>query len=170
MLAEMPFSQITVSSLSKRAEVNHNTFYYYYGSIEDMAQKLFERNMIPELPKMLLPLLVAGTSSIPDTAIDSALDKHFQRACLFARSDSALLVSILENSLTKLWLDTVGLDRAKLSRPEEDRLSFIFGGLVAAIGGMGADASPQRLSASIIDSPVGRGIFETLAQLASAER
>lgn len=34
MLVEMPFSQITVSSLSARAHVNHNTFYYYFDSME----------------------------------------------------------------------------------------------------------------------------------------
>lgn len=119
---------------------------------------------------MLLPLIANDSTALPNTAVDSAIDEHFQRACLFARSDSALLVRILKDSIISLWLDTVGLDRASLSRSEEDRLSFIFGGLVACIGSMGADASAERLQASIIESPLYRGIFETLSQLASTHR
>lgn len=170
MLVEMPFSQITVSSLSARAHVNHNTFYYYFDSMEDMAKKLFERNMMPDLPRMLLPLVVADSIDLSQAATDPAIDAHFQRACLFARSDSALLVRILKDSITTLWLDTVGLDRTQLSRNDEDRLSFVFGGLVACIGGMGADASTARLSSSIVASPLGQGIFENLAQLAATAR
>lgn len=42
LLEEMPFDKITVSALSRRAEVNHNMIYYYFDNIQDMAQKLFD--------------------------------------------------------------------------------------------------------------------------------
>lgn len=166
MLAETPFTEITVSALSARAGVNHNTFYYYFGSIEDMARKLFERNMMPELPQTLLPLLAAGMTDFSGIAEDERLARHFERARLFACSGSSLLTGILRDSIMQLWLDTVGLASDDLDRQSEDRLVFIFGGLVAALGDMGANATPERL-AEIVASPLGRGLFETLAQIAS---
>ena len=167
ILAEMPFSTITVSALSARAGVNHNTFYYYFDSIEDMAQKLFERNMMPELPKVLLPLLAAGMADFGEVMADPQVDAHFKRACLFARSDSALLTGILRDSVMRLWLDTVGLKEEDLSQEQQDRLTFVFGGLVAALGDMGEQASLTRISA-IVESPLGKGIFETLSQVAAS--
>lgn len=165
MLAQTSFDDITVSALSARANVNHNTFYYYFDSIEDMAHRVFEDNMMPELPGMLLPLLSAGMTDLDDVTSDVQVVVHFKRACLYARDDSALLPHILRDSISQLWLDTVGLKRDDLTVEDGHRLAFVFGGLVAAIGEMGADATPEDLSA-IVDSPLGRGIFESLAQLA----
>ena len=170
----MAYSEMTVSALSSRAKVNHNTFYYYFGSIEEMAQVLFDENMLPELPKMLLPVLSGGVYDLSTAqGLGGAealpnLSAHFSRARLFARSDSSLLVRILRDSIRKLWLDAVGLEEGDLSVTESDQLTYIFGGLVALMATMGEDASPERM-AQFVESPAGHGIFATLSRIAAAE-
>lgn len=169
MLAEGPFRDITVSAVCSRAGVNHNTFYYYFDGMEDMARRLFERNMLPQMVEATLPLLLSGAADVDAIARDAEVAAHFRRAALFASSGSEVLASILRSSLVDLWLGAVGLGADELGQAERDRLSFIFGGLVAALGDMGRDASPRRVG-EIVRSPLGRGVFETLADLASGPR
>jgi AcrR family transcriptional regulator len=165
-LAERPFPEMTVAGLCSRADVNHNTFYYHFGCVEDLARCAFEENMLPELPRTLLPALAGGAGGPDLPAGDADVLEHFGRARLFASSGSPLLSGLLRDSVMELWMQVAGVDAALLSEADRDRLSFAFGGLVAAIGAMGAGASPSRMAA-IAESPLGRGLFETLAQIAA---
>ena len=166
MLEHMPYSKITVAALSSQANVNHNTFYRHFGCIDDMAQELFDKNMLPELPKKILPLLYRGE---PDPQVDffnPEIRQRFERARLFACSDSVRLNAILKRSLTNLWLDMVELTEDDLSQQDKDKISFIFGGLVSLLGGNEEPFEPERLL-GVAESSLGRGVFETLAELAS---
>ena len=40
-LAEKDYSKITVTSLARRAGVNHNLLYYYFENIDEMAIRFF---------------------------------------------------------------------------------------------------------------------------------
>ena len=46
---EMPFDQITVSSLSRRCEISPNTFYYHYQDIHDLLDYWLRTKMDQEL-------------------------------------------------------------------------------------------------------------------------
>lgn len=43
MLREMPFDKITVSALTKRCGINHNTFYYHYQDIYSLLKDWIDR-------------------------------------------------------------------------------------------------------------------------------
>lgn len=45
MLDEMPFDKITVSALTRRSDISHNTFYYHYKDINDLL-RIWIRNEI----------------------------------------------------------------------------------------------------------------------------
>ena len=174
MLGNMPFSQITVSAISVKAGVNHNTFYYHFSSIEDLAEKVFRENMLPELPAIMLPVLSEDSpdadSSLADGVPDpTELSFHFRRARLYAASDSALLTGILRDSITRLWLDAAGIEESQLLQPERDQLAFIFGGIVSMIAEMGDDADVGRM-AELVGSPLGRGILDALSAIATRDR
>jgi AcrR family transcriptional regulator len=200
MLADVPFSKITVSAISSKAGVNHNTFYYHFSSIEDLAEKVFVDNMMPELPEIMLPVLSGGRaegdhaekddhdendgvrpeendgpeeggdrpegSNDPDTAEISA---HFHRARLYASSGSALLTDILRDSIMRLWLNAAGLKGSQLNQSERDQLSFIFGGIVSMIAGMGDDADIDRME-DLVKSPLGKGVLASLTAIATRDR
>jgi AcrR family transcriptional regulator len=174
MLASVPFSQITVSAISSKAGVNHNTFYYHFSSIEDLAEKVFVDNMLPELPQLMLPVLSGDRSSadrpeggdVPDAARVSA---HFRRARLYASSGSALLIGILRDSIAKLWLDAAGLEDSQLNASERDQLAFIFGGIVSMIAEMGDEADVGRME-KLVESPLGKGVLASLTVIATRDR
>ena len=42
LLEEMPYNDISIKQLTKQANVNHKTIYYYYKNIDDIAKQLFE--------------------------------------------------------------------------------------------------------------------------------
>lgn len=174
MLASVPFSQITVSAISAKAGVNHNTFYYHFSSIEDLAVKVFEDNMMPELPQIMLPVLSDGQTQAGGSEEDSASDPaelsaHFHRARLYASSGSALLTGILRDSIMKLWLDAAGLEDSQLTQPDRDQLAFIFGGIVSMIAEMGDDANIGRM-ADMVGSPLGKGVLASLTAIATREK
>ncbi len=168
MLGSMPYSKITVAALSTRAGVNHNTFYRHFGCIDDMAKELFDENMLPELPKKILPLFYRGQVEQGADLFDADVRFRFERARLFACSDSVKLNAILKESLTNLWLDMVGLVEDDLTQGDRDKISFIFGGLVSLLGAGKESFNPERLM-GVAESSLGRGVFETLAELASGK-
>lgn len=47
LLAEDDYTQLSICALSSHAQVNHNTFYRYFESIDDLAKKAFDK-IIPE--------------------------------------------------------------------------------------------------------------------------
>lgn len=171
MLSEMPFSEMTVLGISARAQVNHNSFYYHFRNIEDMAQTLFRENMLPEMPRLMLPFLLEGSGRLPELSRKEreVLEAHFMRARLFAQSGSPFLTGILEDSIRDLWLQTYGLEESDLDRTQVDQLVFVFGGLVALIAEMGDDVSSDRMAA-FVQSPAGRGVVSTLSAIAGSAR
>lgn len=49
MLHEMPFDKITVSALTRRSDVSHNTFYYRYHDIFDLLKVWIRKETAPYL-------------------------------------------------------------------------------------------------------------------------
>ena len=49
MLDEMPFDKITVSALTRRSDVSHNTFYYHYHDIYDLLSTWLRIELSPYL-------------------------------------------------------------------------------------------------------------------------
>ena len=49
MLDEMPFDKITVSALTRRSDISHNTFYYHYNDIYDLLAVWIRQKVSPYL-------------------------------------------------------------------------------------------------------------------------
>lgn len=47
MLDEMPFDKITVSALTRRSDISHNTFYYHYNDIYELLEIWIRRELSP---------------------------------------------------------------------------------------------------------------------------
>lgn len=170
LLAERPCADLTVAALSAHARVNHNTFYYYFANIDDMAEQLFERNLLPDLPRRVLGTFSTRSPGQEDTTdwpveVSADVRAHFARAVLFARSGSVTLTDILKRSLTSLWLEAAGVDAARLSPGQRDQLEFVFGGLVAVLAVPGNEVTPERL-AELMGSPLGHGLLTSLRAIA----
>lgn len=155
MLSEMPFDKITARSLSKRAEVNHNTFYRYFSSIEQLAHEVFEESLIREIPAMLIQSDSANIYS-PKIPKDS-----YRKALLYARSGSQLLIGILRNAIEKTWLETIGVSKESLTLSQVIDLDIIFGGITFLMGDTSIAPDTDTI-ANITSRPLGKEMVATL--------
>ena len=107
-LEETSFEQMTARGVAAAAEVNHNTFYRHFDSLEDMAGKLFDDITLADVPPMLMAASSRG--ALAEAAESVAPDPEaLRRAVLFARSGSALLTELVREKLTNTWLAAAGM-------------------------------------------------------------
>ena len=78
MLSEMPYSEIKVVSLARRAGASPNTLYYHFGCVADLARYALEA----ELDARLVSDLLAGAPPYPDPM----RERRLRRVTLAARS------------------------------------------------------------------------------------
>lgn len=159
MLSEMPYSEIKVVSLARRAGASPNTLYYHFGCVADLARHALEA----ELDARLVSDLLAGAPPYPDPM----RERRLRRVTLAARSGSAELAGMLASSLRALWLEGAGVAESDLGDAQRRDLTFIFGGIVAVLGDetLAPDAGQMEAFAS---RPLGSGAVATMAALEGA--
>ena len=160
-LEETSFEQMTARGVAAAAEVNHNTFYRHFDSLEDMAGKLFDDITLAEVP----PMLVAASSrgALAEAAGSVAPDPEaLRRAVLFARSGSALLTKLVREKLADAWLAAAGVHAENLSVAQRIDADIIFGGIVAAMGDPLVQPDTTFI-AQTMTRPLGQAMISTLA-------
>ena len=134
LLSERPFDQITVRLLSEAAGLNHNTFYYHFGSMEELAKAALD-DTAPFNTVMSVAPTFLRTGLIPAELNDSPeLERAFLRMKLFAKSDSPLLNSMIRKKITSIWAVALGIDEEALGPDARKSISFLIGGAMAVLG------------------------------------
>lgn len=164
MLAEGPFSGMTIKAISARAGVNHNTFYYHFGSLEDMAEKLFEKNMLRSMIVAIAQRLRSADPVSEVMELNAEELDRLHKVQLFARSDSPFLTGLLNDSIRSVWLEILGVDEKTLSADELVDIDFAVGGEMAL---MRQEDSPLdgKTLARFAARPLGQGVFAMLSEL-----
>ena len=164
MLAEMPYHDMTGKEVRVRAGVSHNTFYYYFENMDDMARKMFDRIVITEAPLVILSVM-AGDSTIDDAkARIPQGELRIKRISLLARSGSSLLTDMLRETLINAWLNTVGLEEDDLTEADRMDLTFMFGGVITLLSSDYTDDTD--LLTAFAQGEIGQGMFRKMQQLA----
>lgn len=143
MLSEGPYMDITVSNLSRRAGVNHNTLYYHYENIDEMAKSFFDSNLDPQIPAIILSDAANAEDSSRNIRSSEDFIMRWNRACLFARSDSAVLQSHFKRSIIACWLDAAGLNEESLNTEDILCIDYIFAGITAIISSDHSTSDPE---------------------------
>ena len=133
LLEENPYSLITVKLITQRAGVNHNTFYYHFQNIEDMALRFFEDNIPTRLIGIMAEVSMGKPVDVQAIANEPGIDLHYQRVRLALRSGSPDLAKQGRQRLIGHWLQQTGLAESDLSRADRARISYIWGGVTAVI-------------------------------------
>ena len=95
MLADMPYHKMTSREVCKRSGVSHNSFYYHFENLDDMARQMLNGLFVPELPLALLSLVdgsgetAARLEGIPD------LQQRLSRMRLLVSNGSPGIVGIM---------------------------------------------------------------------------
>jgi len=162
MLAEMPFEKITIGSISARAGVNHNTFYYHYASLTDMAEEMIDATLILELPSRIISMLSSGPITFTDVLpFDDDLQLRFKRLCLLVGShSSAWIQDAIKERVFHAWADALGMGPDDFSREERILLTFAIGGLFSVLSEYGPTDDGASLRV-IADSGLGNNVLAT---------
>ena len=164
MLAEMPYHKMTGKELRERAGVSHNTFYYYFSDLDDMACKLFEGLNIAQGPMTAFAALQEGKDPANVVTAIPNFRERYRKVCLLAGSGSPMLVGMLRKAALTAWLTAVGLDEADLTPEDRIDLEFAFGGGIALIASGMVDDPTAFIH--FPDREVGRGVLMKLQSLA----
>ncbi len=132
-LEEKPLEKITVTEVTRIAQVNHNTFYYYFDNLEDMIQKLVKEIMPSNFGELLIPTLLNPTAHSNGALIVPDIESRFQKLCILIRRASPSIESILRNAAIQNWLGAIQIEMKDLNEEEYTYLVFLFGGLFALI-------------------------------------
>jgi AcrR family transcriptional regulator len=163
-LSDAQQKRLTVAGISKAAGVNHNTFYYHFENIEQMAMQLMHENAFVELAEQILTSTQRGTLEIHEWELPSDAAVRLSHFSILARNGSPELIALLKGTLENTWLDVIGRAEEDLSESDHLKLSFLSGGIISLLSSM-REPNAELLQ-ELLSSSLGRGIRRTLAELA----
>jgi AcrR family transcriptional regulator len=164
LLSEMPYSRITIEALSREAGVNHNSIYYHFDNIEDMAVRLFEENLEGDVAKTLITAFLNESASLPAIASDKDLLARIQRTRLYMKSENPLLSRLVKKRLKREWFDSIGISEECLSWENRADIEFIFSGIIDVVGSDLFEADPVSVM-TMNQRTLGKGAISALKEL-----
>ena len=165
LLAELRYSQITVKKLSREAQVNPNTFYYHYASMDDLAFDALNDEKLFEIPSIIR----TGILSEAQLSLNEALEyivigERWKKIRLFITSDSTVLHQLFYDTMEQFWLSIIGVHKENLSEADALDLTFILHGAISIIQRQTEQYSLDFIK-SLPDRALGQGIMQTLENL-----
>lgn len=162
MLSEMDFSLIRLDDLKRRAGVNHNTFYRYYRSLENMGTVLASKSASIGMSSSLIPAF-CGT---PDSEhAPTKIGNDAANAVYVAQNGSRPMVDLMCSSAIENWLEGEGIAADSVCDEDRDLLASVFWGVAAIASRASLDDIDGR-AASFRNSGNGKAFAESLARLA----
>ena len=131
-LEKYNYEDITIKAISKAANINHNTIYYYYKSIDDLATQAFHENA-EALYKEIIIFDSNGLSSLRNIDVTESIEEIWKKITLFAGSQSYYLRKLLFDSMKTQWLRSLKVTYEKLETTDKAKVDFLIGGLVVVI-------------------------------------
>lgn len=133
LLEDEQFQAITVRSLTAKAKVNHNTFYYHFENIDDMAVRFFEDNIPTRLIDVMVEVSMGKPIDVQVIANEPDIEKYYQRVRAVVRCGSMDFAKQGRERLIKHWMERAGLVEDDLSRADRARVNYLWGGVTAVI-------------------------------------
>ena len=157
MLETCDYRDITIKSLSAKARVNHNSIYYYFKSIDDLAERLFAREYESSICNELFAQMVSGSVDLPRLLHAEDDLRKFDHIRLFAASESSHLRSVFISNVRTGWLKHLGIPEDRLSPDDRMDIEFILNGVTAILG-----SSSPRLDAASLNRFLGRDMGKSI--------
>ena len=165
LLAENRYSQITVKKLSRSAQVNPNTFYYHYASMDDLAFDALNDEKLFEIPSIIRTGILSEVQLSLNEALEYiVIGERWKKIRLFITSDSTVLHQLFYDTMEQFWLSIIGVHRENLSKADALDLTFILHGAVSVIQRQTEQYSLDFIK-SLPDRALGQGIMQTLENL-----
>ena len=106
-LMQLPYHEVTTSSITRQAECNRATFYYYFDSIEDLAEKAIDAAVPTDIANLAEKFLSEEDGVF---RLNEAQRHAVERICLLAgKNGSVRLTERFKNALMNTWATKFGL-------------------------------------------------------------
>lgn len=133
MLAEGPYDSITVKGLASKAQVNHNTIYRHFDSVEHVAKSAVAEVYSIEAAMHVLALFAHPELMNVERITEQGLDERFRKVILAMRSGSPMLIATIQESIKDCWMQITGTTWDELPDETKLELSFILGGITSTL-------------------------------------
>ncbi|MBR0405941.1 MAG: TetR/AcrR family transcriptional regulator [Eggerthellaceae bacterium] len=166
LMGEMPYRDITIRGLCSRADVNPNTFYSYFGCMDDLARDAFEESLVSGFPALIMGVISSGASEEDVEAVtaDAHVAQGLGRMLLLARSESPYLAGLVQDTVRDAWLASAGRTADDLTREERAGLAAVVGAQMALLSSRDPEFGLHDL-AELATRPLGAAMVSTLAAL-----
>ena len=168
LLADGPYDRITVKWLASRAQVNHNTIYRHFDSLEHVAKSAVLEIYSVEAARQVLALFAFPELINAELIASQGLDDRMNKVILAMRSGSPLLVATIQDAIKNCWMQITETSWDSLSDATKLELSFILGGITSTLGSFGSIDDIVAAKA-LAASRIGVAARQTLAALKQVE-
>lgn len=165
LLSETNYSHITVKKLSALAQVNPNTFYYHYNTMDDLALDALNDEKLYEIPSIIRTKNLSDNQISLGEALEYiVINERWKRIRLFIISDSTILQQHFYNTMEQFWLSLIGVPKENLSEADYLDFTFILHGAISIIK-MQTEHYNLDFLKSLPNRALGQGIIRTLENL-----
>lgn len=163
LLEEMPLRSVNVRMLSQRAGVNHNTFYYHFESIDDLALRQIGNNMPSEWFEVAATSFADAELDVRRYSTSPDLQQRFRRFRLLLRSADAQLIEVGKRRALDMLLDALGVDPQTLGMHERLKLTFLIGGVTSLLASREVESFAEYLD--LLQDGLANSIGDLLRQV-----
>lgn len=165
LLSETNYSHITVKKLSALAQVNPNTFYYHYNTMDDLALDALNDEKLYEIPSIIRTKILSDNQISLGEALEYiVINERWKRIRLFIISDSTILQQHFYNTMEQFWLSLIDVPKENLSEADYLDFTFILHGAISIIK-MQTEHYNLDFLKSLPNRALGQGIIRTLENL-----
>lgn len=166
LLSQMPFEEITVSALIRRANVSPNTLYYHFDGYDEVVQVALDETLDPRIMGLFLNGKPGEESPLPPEVAEG-----FGRVALFAGDASGKLPAMLRLTLKRVWLNEMGIAPESLDALQGYEIDFIFAGVVSMLAALSRESETldAEMLRAFFQRPLGSGIMKTLESLSASK-
>lgn len=173
LLEEMPYGRISVRAISEQARVNHNTFYYHFDGIDDLAMQVIDENIPGESISMVVAALEGAGIDVRQLRKSLEVEERWKRFRLMLRNGDAGLRLAIRDKLLVTFVQAFGLEAKDVGLDDRAKITFVFGG-ISALASSDEITTPgeylDQLADGIVDAviPLLRQIIERHASSGAA--
>ena len=165
LLSETNYSHITVKKISALAQVNPNTFYYHYNTMDDLALDALNDEKLYEIPSIIRTKILSDNQISLGEALEYiVINERWKRIRLFIISDSTILQQHFYNTMEQFWLSLIGVPKENLSEADYLDFTIILHGAISIIK-MQSEHYNLDFLKTLPDRALGQGIIQTLENL-----
>lgn len=172
LLSSMKYDDITIAALARHANINHNTIYYHYRNLDDVAFSLIDK-LTDSVPLEVFAQALTQEDMGGRHSIAILLNEHpevhglFARAALIGRSGSSDIVAYLRKRVEERWLGVLGIAPDNAEESLRLLLTFMTGGMLSIVSTVDDDEDVVTKIVPIFSEGISQAFVSTLTRLAA---